>query len=209
MKHRNLDHLDAGNRTRTHLATIRRYYDTALDGPKAVDESEIKSGAAPEPLSLDVLEARRDVLHDLHFWAKFILDEVNGGTITTTVQPTVPDMAAFIDRWCDLLIEQFPDDAANLEAETGKHARKLEALSKGWRTKRVQIGKCPEQTVTGEPGQETFEPCNGTLWALVREQDTLLPEVIKCDADDDHQWLPWQWPALGRRLGGPITEMIA
>lgn len=210
MKHRNLDSLDDGNKIRQSLAKIRRYYEPALTGPKAVDESGVRGVASPEPVTLDVLEARRDVLHDLHFWCKFILDEVNDGTITRGPEPTVTSMTEFIGRWCDLLLEQHPADGANLIDETGHHARKLESLAKGWRTKRVQIGKCPEQHLhADEHGREWFEPCRGELWAIVREQDALLPPKIRCDVDEGHEWGAWQFPNLGKRLGAPIKDLIA
>lgn len=200
MRHRSIDQLDRGNRVRGDLARIRKYHEAALDGPRGTDESGIRGSSAGEPVHLDAVQERADTINDLHFWCRFILDEVNGGTITTRVSPTLEDMSAFVARWYDLLREQHPGDADNLDAEMHGHAWRLECLARGWRTQRIQVGKCPEQTVTGQPGQETLTACTGNLWSIVRVQDVLLPEVIRCDSVEEHQWRPWQWAALGRRL---------
>lgn len=210
MRHRSLDELAAGNRIVEHvrkdLARIERYYDPALSGPADVDESGVAGPGCSDPVSLTAIDARAEAIRDLRFWCGFILDEVNSGTITTTVRPVIADMAVFIARWTPALCEQHPADAENLEHDARSSADRLEALAKGWRTKRVEIGRCPEQRLLAdEHGREWFEPCTGTLWSLIRAADTMLPKVIVCDRESEHQWQPWQWAALGRRLGQRIA----
>lgn len=192
------------------LDRIERYYSTALDGPADSDDSDVRAGSSSgEPVNLAVVDVRADTWKDMHFWCRFILDEVNHGTIGTIVRPELPDMLTFIRRWTTALVDQWPDDADNLRTEAQRHGAHLEAFARGWTVKRIEVGRCPEQriAVTNSPvgPVETFEPCTGTLWAMLRSQDTMLPKVVICDAEDDHQWQPWQWAALGRRIGQGIA----
>lgn len=190
---------------------MERYYDAALSGPSVSDESGIRAGsAAGEPVSLHVVDIRNDAWKDAHFWCRFILDDVNQGSIQTIVRPELPDMLAFIRRWTTAIVDQWPDDANNLRREMQRHGAHLEAAARGWTVKRIEVGRCPEQRielVTGIGGVqvEQFTPCTGTLWAMLRSQDTMLPEVVICDCESEHQWQPWQWPALGRRIGQDIA----
>lgn len=188
------------------LKDIGDYYEPVLTSPRQTDASGIRAGSSGEPVNINALDTRAETYNDLHFWCRFILDEINEGTIRTVVRPAVPDMIAFISRWVVQIVDQFPDDADNLRREMGRHAHHLEMLSRGWTVRRIEVGRCPEQRLVVVPGNdglpvETFVPCTGTLWALLRSQDVLLPKKVGCDLEDEHQWAPWQWPALGRRIG--------
>lgn len=185
------------------------YYLAAMEGYRSTDQSGIRAGSG-EPVNVNAIDARKNAYDDLHFWCRFILDQVNEGTITTVVRPEVPELAAFIVRWTIPLVDQWPDDAANLRKEARRHAHTLRMLSMGWTIRKVEVGRCPEQnlvTVPGGDGQpvETLTPCDGTLWAVLRSEDALLPQHVMCDANREHQWQPWQWPALGRRIGQSVA----
>ena len=195
---------------RRDLWRIRDHYEAALTPAKGVDESGLTShGQAGEPVPTTALDARHEARRDLAYWARFILDEVNGGTITTTPveAASIHALVEFIDRWALALAEQMPDDADNLRTEASKHARRLEALAQGRRAKRIQVGRCPEQhLVTGDDGLETLTPCTGDLWAVLRhDDDGLLPSDVTCDNDREHTWTPWQWRDLGRRIGTSVA----
>lgn len=189
---------------RRDLRTIRDNYTAALDAGKAADDCDIRTDTdAGEPVNLAAVDARADAMRDLTYWTRFILDSVNEGTIThgpTIVD--VDDLAAFIDIWTLALCEQHPLDGDNLAKESSRHAKILEALAKGWRRKHIEVGVCPEQVLIVDDGYETLIHCTGTLHAVMDEDDDgMLPANVTCDATRDHQWSPWQWHDLGRRLG--------
>lgn len=212
-KHAAADDLARANsvikRVRENLRLITVYYEPALTGHASDDENDRRSPhGAGDPAPLDAITARDAAFHDLHFWCRFILDEINNGSITTIVRAEIPDMAAFIERWSTAIIDQFPDDAANLDKETRTHARKLEELAQAWSTRRIEIGRCPEQQVTQVDGREEFTQCTGTLWALMQSADKLLPKRIVCDQDGTHQWSPSSWRDLGRRLDALSARIL-
>lgn len=186
---------------RRNLRTIRDHYDNALH-PKAGAASEIRTVASGEPVSLHALDVQNECHRGLVFWIKFILNKVNDGTITgdTIRGRSIDDLAKFIDTWALALAEQLPDDADNLDAETRRHANRLQELALGWVTRQIHVGHCPAQVLAD--GSEQATPCAGTLIATLQERDNgLLPQAIRCDADPTHEWSPGEWPALGRQLG--------
>jgi hypothetical protein len=190
---------------RANLRLIRDHYDQALDPGRVNDDSDSRGGASGcEPVNLHTIDVRADTVRDLVFWVRFILDDLTNGPTTGIYGTSVDDMGAFIDTWALALAETLPDDADNLHKETARHGKELESLSKLWRSRRIQIpGRCPEQILTVSPdGVEEFKACTGDLEALFREEDKgLLPGRVECSATGDHQWTPWQWRDLGRRIG--------
>lgn len=101
-------------------------------------------------------------------------------------------LAAFIARHAEWLAAQaFADDAA---------AELRDLRSRAWGSAYpegasvVEIGTCPETTEGGEP-------CTGSVRALLRREDSLLPSKVVCDADSTHVWPTDRWRALGRTLG--------
>ena len=192
---------------RRSLISIRDHYDAALTPPRVTDDSGARYQAdSGEPVDLHAADVRREAARDLAYWCRYILDEVNGGTITTVVRAaSITETTRFIDTWALALAEQLPLDADNCRDEMSKHARALEGLARGWRTKRIEVGRCPETIVTMVGDLEEMTPCTGTLWAEIREDDNgMLPTSIRCDAAP-HTWTPWQWRDLGRRLGSSVA----
>jgi len=102
-------------------------------------------------------------------------------------EDTVADMGAYIARHAHWL-------AAHPAA--GEAADELRELAHGrpWRvcypdgTRAVDVGPCPH------------DGCDGTIRALLRRADSLLPSAIVCDADEQHEWPASQWMSLGRQL---------
>lgn len=186
------------------LITIRESYGPALTATPAPDDCDVKARtAAGEPVNITALDARNAALRDLTYWAGFILDEINDGTITHgPADLNIDTLTRFVDVWTLTICEQHPLDGDNLVKETTRHARVLEALAKGWRRKRIEVGRCPERIITMDGDVETIVACTGTLHAVTEEDDDgLLPPVVVCDHERDHAWTPWQWQALGRRIG--------
>jgi hypothetical protein len=73
--------------------------------------------------------------------------------------------------------------------ELGHLAYRLEQVVRQTTPARVKrIAPCPEKD------------CTGTLEAVVRKEDDLLPSHVYCSADRAHTWAPEEWRALRRRL---------
>lgn len=203
-----MDAYDRAGSIRRDLRTIHDHYDAALEAPRAADESGIRGASSREPLPVTVLDARRAALAFLAKWVGHILQEVNDGTIEHG--PTTQDVdgwCEFVDRWTLALCEQDPDEAADLAKYASKHARRLRDLALGWQTKRIEVGRCPEVYPHPDYG-DRLQRCPGGLWAILRSQDSMLPEHVTCDACDA-QWLPHQWAALGKQLGRELNLSTA
>lgn len=200
-----IDDLARSNRhlkeIRTNLRRIAVFYEPALDGKCSDDENDRRSpNAAGEPGPVEAISARTDAYTDLHFWCRFILDQVNEGAIQTVVRPEIRDMVAFIERWSTALIDQWPEDAANLRKDAYRHGEKLENLARGWSIKRIEIGPCPKFKLDPETEADLNIRCTGQLWAILQTADTLLPKRILCDQEAQHTWSPHSWRDLGRQL---------
>src|SRR5690606_8689267 len=106
-----------------------------------------------------------------------------------------------IAHWLALHSDWLAAHAAGPDAaeELHRHGRRVRDIALGYRSRRFQVGACPEEIIDDVMG--VSKPCTGGLWALVRQGDDMLPGRGVCDVEAAHVWTPSQWPALGRRLG--------
>lgn len=185
---------------RASLAAIRDNYEPALNGTVPRDDSDAPRirAQSPPPISPHILDVRAAAHHDLVFFARFILEQVNGGTITTRVDAhDIHKLCRFIDTWAQALAEQLPDDAEQCRTDMAHHAEALRRLVNGDYTSRMVIAKtCPVPVWQGE----AMVRCTGSLVAYVQHGDAPLPPGVRCDVNPQHQWAPHEWPALGRRI---------
>lgn len=194
---------------------IADYYEAAAMPPTIRDDSATRRGDPDRPPgSIEAMQARSETHRDLGFWTQYILDTVNDGTITTKIAGAdIHALITFIDRWALALAEQHPDDAHNAARELRGHGRNLMTIACGIRTKRVEVGPCPElRLITNHDDLEELIRCDGTIFAVLRERDPhdtesgLLPQAITCTATSDHKWQPWQWADVGRRVEARASE---
>jgi hypothetical protein len=185
---------------RAALAAIRDNYDAALYGTAPRDESDAhpRRAQAPPPVSPHILDVRREAHHDLAYFALFILEQVNQGTITTRVDAhDIDALCRFIDTWALALAEQHPDDADQCRRDMAHHAGALRRIVAGEYTSRMVIADhCPNIVWAGE----LMVRCTGTLIAYVQHGDAPLPPGVRCTTHPEHEWAPHEWPALGRRI---------
>ena len=188
---------------RASLRLIADNYDEALTGTAPRDDSDAKPKRmeAPVPVSAHILDVRRDTVHDLAFYALFILEQVNDGTISGHVDGgNVAALCRFVDTWAQHLAEQHPADAGQCERDMGKHGRRLQAIVKGEYTKRFRLphglDRCPQL----EWRDEEMVRCTGTLQAFFKQSDDQLPPYVGCEANAEHKWAPHEWISLGRKL---------
>jgi hypothetical protein len=64
-------------------------------------------------------------------------------------------------------------------------------------TRVTEVGACPREVV-----DDMALRCTGTLRAIVRPTETLLPSEVVCDADPEHRWDSTQWRQLDRLVCG-------
>jgi len=170
-------------------------WDGAHNPPTPVGTGRRTPPRSKPPCSPEVLSALDAAWRDLRSWGQLVMEERD-----LTLGPramTGPDLALFLARHADWLARH--EAAEDCTREMARHSRKLEAMAKGRRTRRVILGACPEPSMDEEG--LLLGPCPGTLVALVHDEEDLLPAVVRCDVDREHAWTPSQWPALGRKLG--------
>lgn len=177
------------------LDTLTEFWEPAHQPPTRDSNTRRTPPKSKPPLSAEVLSTMDAAWRDLCSWGQLVMQERD-----LTLGPramTGPDLALFLARHADWLARHVA--AEDCIDELRKHARKVEGMAKGRRTRRVVLGACPEPQVD-EDGL-LMGPCTGTLVALVHDEEDLLPAVVRCDVCRDHAWAPSQWVALGRKLG--------
>lgn len=185
------------------LDGLVNFWDGAHEPPTQVSSGRRTPPRSKPPVSAEVLSTMDAAWRDLRSWGQLVMQERD-----LTLGPramTGPDLALFLARHADWLARHVA--AEDCVDELRKHARKVEGMAKGRRTKRVVLGACPEPEVD-EDGL-LMGPCAGTLVALVHDEEDLLPAVVRCDVCRDHAWTPSQWVALGRKLGRTTQPGVA
>jgi len=138
------------------------------------DRSRIPNPAA--------MEARSRIRAILASWCQLIAEE-RGAELP---RDEVADMGEYVARhalW--LAAHPAAGDAADELRELVRVARRI-AYPDG--TRRVDVGPCPH------------DGCGGTIRALLRRADSLLPSAIVCSASAEHEWPADQWLTLGRQI---------
>jgi hypothetical protein len=191
---------DDAQRIRHSLATIRGSWPDMLPvmprrdlGPQA----HTPPGSKP-PTSIGALSTRRYVCERLASWCRLVLldnseDEDEQPTIDGTDAPT---MCAYLDRWADFLA--WHDTGHDAALELAEDARRCETIAQDIRRRRFEVGRCIGHTENTE-GERAA--CDGTLYALLSNEQDLLP-LLTCDARPDHVWDGSQWGEISRM---PVT----
>ena len=143
---------------RKSLLEITDHYDATLDGPRRAGSIGGSAGSKepPAPVSLHILDARRDAHMDLAHYARIILmavSDIEGHQIGTPVDGHDPiALARFIDTWAERLTAADPTEAAGCDRDMAKHARQLRALALPDRRDWMALGACPIPTDDGDCG---------------------------------------------------------
>jgi hypothetical protein len=142
------------------------------------------SGTPDHGTDLDprAVDARATIRHTLVSWCHLIAEE-RGHALPAD---TVPALGAYVARHAEWLAATEYADEASDELHGLVSAGYPIAYPSGARV--FPIGSCPH------------EGCAGTIKAILRRVDSLLPSSLQCDADEEHAWAADQWIALGRKL---------
>lgn len=177
------------------LDLLVEHWSAAHTPPKPVGVGRRTPPRSKPPVSPEVLSALDAAWRDLRSWGQLVMEE--RGLTVGPRSDSGPDLALFLARHADWLSRH--EAAEDALGELERHARRVESMALGRRTRRVPLGGCP-QVVLDAVGV-TIGPCSGTLVAVVHEEEEMLPAVVRCDEDREHAWAPSEWPALGRKLG--------
>lgn len=145
-------------------------------------------GADLDPRAVD---ARAAIRHTLVAWCRLIADERGIGLPADTV----PALGAYVARHAEwLAATEYADEVSDELHGLVSDAYPI-AYPSGARV--FPIGDCPH------------DGCAGTIKAILRRVDSLLPSSLQCDADEEHAWPADQWIALGRKLRPKHAEGTA
>jgi hypothetical protein len=175
------------------LANIARWYPPTADPPRTLQSQTRTAYGSRPPLPAAVLSLRRQTVDTLTSWALLVCEERD---LRGPAKPgDVAALTSFLAAHAEWLAGFDGDYAAH---ELGGIAYRLEQVVRQTTPARVKrIGPCPERE------------CGGTLEAIVRKDDDLLPSSVFCSADQAHTWRPGEWEALGKRLPPPPLNPAA
>lgn len=209
------DNFELVGSIRSACVAISDHWEGSLNGPRVAGRVGGGSGSkdAPPPVSLDILDVRRDAHADLAHWARVVYDLVRngeGGRISqriTTDEPNQPEaLAAFIEHWADGLVHADPNEAELCASELAEHGRKLKQLALPDRRDWMPIGDCP---VTVADAQGNSVTCGASLRAYPDRDD--VHRFVKCPScgteDTLHWWMSQIVPEGSDRA--TATEVIA
>jgi len=171
------------------IAAAELYDELALRLAGGSGSGEPVSGTSdttrlPNPAAV---EARATVRHVLVGWCRLISEE-RGFLLPPD---TVEAMAAYIMVSATWLA------ATDYAAEVADELRDLRRQA--WRVaypsgaRVIEIAPCPQ------PG------CGGTVKAIVRPKDSLLPSELVCDACEEHRWPAGQWHSFRRAVKARVA----
>ena len=143
-------------------------------------------------LNQPALEARIAIRQQFAAQIRMVNEERG---LTTWPQETILAMTNYMTRHIDWLAAHEAADTWLNEWWTVRQQARRAAHPTGIR--RFELAPCIETD------------CPGTLIAILRPTDDLLPSSVSCDTNGEHDWQPHQWIALGRRIHGtPQSTLI-
>lgn len=155
----------------------------ALTAPDVAGERTSGSRDLSQLPNLRAVEARAEIRHTLVSWCKLISEE--RGICLPVDTPTA--LGAYLARHAEWLA------ASEYACEVSDE---LDELAHG-RPRRIAY---PTGARVFPVADCVYPGCEGTIKAILRRVDSLLPSALVCDADDEHTWPADQWLTLGRKL---------
>lgn len=177
------------------LDMLAHHWTGAMHPPAGQHSGRRTQPASRPPTPIGPTSVRDAAWRDLRSWCQLVMDERD--LHTAPQAQTGAGLARWLTTHADwLAAHEAGKDCAD---EMARHARLIRDLDRGYHARRFQLGPCVED-VHDEAGVETYR-CTGSLWALMRQEDDLLPDKVACDAVEEHVWRPGEWARLGVRMG--------
>lgn len=129
-----------------------------------------------------VVDIRTEIRHVLASWCRLVGEE-RGIQLPAD---EVSAMGAYVAKHATWLAAH--GAAGEVVDELGSLRRRAWSIAYPNGTKVVEVGPCPK------------DDCAGTLRAIVRPADVLLPSEVVCDADPEHRWASSEWRQLDRLI---------
>lgn len=147
---------------------------------------ERTSGSREPGLNVNVaaLDARIYIRHTLASWTTLI-SEQRGVSLPTE---DTPSLGGYVARHAVWLAAQ--SIGADVSTELRELVRIAYPVAYPSGVRIFDVAPCPG------------EACAGTLRAVLRRSDALLPAAIVCSVDDSHAWSADRWLSLGRQIRG-------
>lgn len=189
-------HLDGLYRTLDDLSEFAGRADEAsYDETVSVGYSQPTTGTKHQPLPVN--EARIDHVRQVRgvmaSWCQLISEE-RGVAVPDSPEPRIT--SGFLRLHLEFAAQQeWADEFAN---EIGELGRRAWSLLNPSGVRRIEIGPCREPRDHGD-GQ--LRPCGGSLTALVRKTDDVLPSSIEC-AVCGVEITADKWLTYGRQVRG-------
>jgi hypothetical protein len=152
------------------------------------ERSSSKPGSGTPPRDA-VVEMRATIRHLLASWCRLVSEE-RGITLPAD---DVTAMGAYLARHADWLAAT--DYAGECADELAEHVGRAWGLAYPNGTR---VAKLPEPCPT----------CGGTLLAIRRATDGVLPSEVACDGDEPHVWPASQWRWLDRLISAKKKAMV-
>lgn len=161
--------------------------------------SRVSGGGSepPLPINVSITDLRIDIAGKLMSWACLIAEERD-----VTPPPNRHDIAIvvhFLEKHLDWAIEQPWID--EFDQELRKARGQAFSTAFGESSRSFKVADCP-QVVACDTTTKAEIICGGNLMATLRDRDKLLPSVIWCKTDLDHEWTADTWRELSRRIPG-------
>lgn len=166
-----------------------------------------KTSGTPErgaKLNPRAVEARHTIRAVLSSWCRLIAEErgihppkrrvvkllpmdfIGPAPLVWTVDDTPAAMGAYLARHADWLAAH--PAASEVSEELHDLVTLAHPIAYPTGARVFPVGPC------------LHHGCEGTIKAILRRVDSLLPSSLVCDVDDTHTWPADQWLTLGRRL---------
>lgn len=171
--------------------TAARLYDVLADQLITTGQPGEKTSGSRNPglkINPAVIDARIDIKVILTSWT-LLIAEIRGIRLPVD---DVGSLGLYVARHAVWLAAQ-PDTAADASAELRSLVHGAYPLAYPSGTRRFDVAPCPT------------EGCPGTLRAVLRRSDALLPPAIVCSRDDSHAWSADRWLSLGRQIRGMVV----
>ena len=163
-----------------HLHTELEHVLAAPERPGERTSGSPDRARLPNPAAV---ECRTEIRHVLASWSRLIAED-RGHRLPAD---TVPAMGAYVARnavW--LAAQDYAGDACTELADLAHGRAWRVAYPNG--TRSFDVAGCP------------MDGCGGTIRAVLRQTDSLLPSALICSTDETHCWAASEWITLGRKL---------
>lgn len=172
--------------------TAGKLYHALADQLAAPDVPGERTSGSRNPglkINLQALGARIVIRHTLVAWARLIMDERGVSLPWVDTNPAYV-LAAFVARHADWLAARPGTLPADVCEELHDLIREAYPIAYPSGVRIFDVAPCPTQG------------CPGTLKAVLRRSDALLPAAVVCGHDPAHTWTADRWLALGRQIRG-------